>query len=465
MRALLLILIGGGLIWLLIQGLGPSLAKDSGAEHSNGVLLHEESTGSAAAAGEAGEAPTSTAPEAAEPEGADGAMVAPADPSAAPNPAQPEATGAAPAPSRPSAPNVPAAPQPAGSSISEAEFAARLVHQTDGFVDWLGTAKEGLSPARRNLAKALALQLTGRAQDAALLVRDLEGARDLAEDERKLLDVWPQGPAFALPSRGTASGSMLLRAAGMSSTERSGRDALATSRWEEAAESFSRLLQEELRSPWEPGAECMGQWAEGLKRAQLGYRWNRKGTWPALELKVAPGDSLIGIRKRALQERAELVTCTGLIARANQLQGETIQPGQTLRVPIGKPHVLVDLSARWLLFLLDDDVVGAWPIGVGKPGSETPAGRYRVGEKSEHPTWFRPGQQPVPAGDARNPLGTRWIAWLSADGEKTHLGFHGTRDPESIGLDESEGCVRMLNRDVEELYEILPKGTEILLQP
>jgi lipoprotein-anchoring transpeptidase ErfK/SrfK len=125
----------------------------------------------------------------------------------------------------------------------------------------------------------------------------------------------------------------------------------------------------------------------------------------------------------------------------------------------------VDIDARWLLFLLGERVVGAWPIGVGKPGSETPPGRYVVGEKSEDPTWFRPGQPPVAAGDARNPLETRWIAWMSVEGTKTHLGFHGTRDPNSIGQDESEGCVRMLNRHVEELYEILPKGTPILVQP
>jgi lipoprotein-anchoring transpeptidase ErfK/SrfK len=209
----------------------------------------------------------------------------------------------------------------------------------------------------------------------------------------------------------------------------------------------------------------MQAWTEGLARAQSGHRWNRKGSWDALELKVGAGDSLIGLRKRALQERPELITCTGLIARANQLQGETIQPGQTLRVPTGKPHVLVDLSARWLLFLLDDEVVAAWPVGVGKPGSETPPGSYKVGEKSTDPTWFRSGQAPVPAGDPRNPLGTRWIAWLGADGEKTHLGFHGTRDPESVGQDESQGCVRMLNRHVEELYEILPRSSEILVQP
>ena len=44
---------------------------------------------------------------------------------------------------------------------------------------------------------------------------------------------------------------------------------------------------------------------------------------------------------------------------------------------------------------------------------QLPPGRYRVGEKSTDPTWFRAGQQPVPAGSPENPLGTRWIAWIT----------------------------------------------------
>jgi hypothetical protein len=373
---------------------------------------------------------------------------------------QPKPVAAAAAPDPSPAP----APASAGGP-AEIEIAARMAHQPEGLAEWVANNSTSLTAGRRGLARALALQLDGRTEEASALVHELGGASDLGEDERKLLDYWPQGPAFALPKSGAASGSLLLRGAGLASAERTAKAALAGSRWSEAVDSYSRLLQEELRSPWEADTRAMTLWAEGLNAAQRGYRWNRKGSWSGIELKVASGDSLILLRKRALAERPELVTCTGLIARANQLQGETIQPGQTLRVPTGKPHVLVDLSARWLLFLLDDEVVGAWPIGVGKPGNETPAGRYRVGEKSSDPTWFRAGQQPVPAGSPENPLGTRWIAWLGEGGEKTHLGFHGTRDPESIGQDESEGCVRMLNRHVEELYEILPRNSEVLVQP
>jgi len=445
MRALLLILIGGGLLWLLIQGFGPSLAKDSGASNSGGTMLRED-------------LPATPDTPASAPENKGSEASSAGSPAVVPAPAKPEvATSTPPAP----APEARAA----GSGLSEAEVAAQLLHQTDGFVDWLAKAKLDLSPGRREFARALALQLNGRGEEAGALTRELGSAKDLAPDEAKLLEFWPQGAAFALPKAGASGGSLLLRAAGLASAERAAAEALASARWPDAVEGYSRLLLEELRSPWEPDPQGLAHRAEGLTQAQRGHRWNRKGSWSALELKVNSGDSLISLRKRALQERSDLVTCTGLIARANQLQGETLQPGQTLRIPTGKPHVLVDLSARWLFFMLDDEVVGAWPVGVGKPGNETPPGRYTVGEKSVDPTWFRAGKQPVSAGDPSNPLGTRWIAWVSASGEKTHLGFHGTRDPESIGQDESEGCIRMLNRQVEELYEILPRNSEILVQP
>ena len=69
--------------------------------------------------------------------------------------------------------------------------------------------------------------------------------------------------------------------------------------------------------------------------------------------------------------------------------------------------------------------------------------------------------KPVPFGDPENPLGTRWIAWRASDGTNSGLGFHGTKEPDSVGQDLSQGCVRMLNRDVEELYEILGRITAI----
>ncbi|MBK7643397.1 MAG: L,D-transpeptidase [Planctomycetes bacterium] len=448
MRALLLLLLLGGVAWFLVQGFGPSLAKDPEPSGTGGTMLTEDppERGSDAPLGAASAQQLPAAePEAKPSEAAPVEVEKPRPaPPAAPETAEKQQESASPAPTH------------------ELELAAQLAHQPEGFTAWLASHEAGVSTGRRKLARALSLQLAGRAEEASAIVRELGGSEDLAADERKLLDFWPQGAAFALPP---SNGSLLLRAAGLASCEHVAREALDAARYLEAVQAYSQLLTGELASPWPADQARLAEWTAGLDKAQHGYRWNRKAGWPSLDLKVESGDSLIGLRKRALEQRPELTTCTGLIARANELQGETIHPGQLVRVPTGKPRVLVDLSARWLLFLLDDEVLAAWPVGVGKPGSDTPRGSYTVGEKSTDPTWFRPGEAPVPAGDPRNPLGTRWIAWVGSDGEKTHLGFHGTRNPESIGQDESEGCVRMLNRNVEELYQILPRGTPVLVQP
>ena len=154
--------------------------------------------------------------------------------------------------------------------------------------------------------------------------------------------------------------------------------------------------------------------------------------------------------------------CTGLIERSNRLSG-LLQPGQKLRIPEDPARVIVDLEARWALYLLGDEVAAAWPVGIGRPGEETPTGDYTAIEKTEKPSWMKVGQEPIPFGDPRNPLGTRWIGWARG-GAKTTYGFHGTKEPESIGRAASDGCVRFLNEDVEELFQILPEGAPILVQ-
>ena len=49
------------------------------------------------------------------------------------------------------------------------------------------------------------------------------------------------------------------------------------------------------------------------------------------------------------------------------------------------------------------------------------------------------------------------------DFDKDGYGIHGTTDPVSIGTQATQGCVRMLNNEVEELFDILPEGTEVVI--
>ena len=202
-----------------------------------------------------------------------------------------------------------------------------------------------------------------------------------------------------------------------------------------------------------------------LERAQSGHRWNVRGDWPSISIQVQGGDSLVSVRKRAISEHPELVVCTGLVERANQLRNElAIHPGDMLRIPSEPVHALIDVSARWMVYMHGDEAVAAWPIGVGRPGEETPIGQFSVGPKQKDPVWFRPGHEPVAFGDPENPLGTRWIPWFQ-NGVKTGYGFHGTNDADGVGGRVSKGCVRMHNRDVEILYEILPQGSRIEVRP
>ena len=42
-------------------------------------------------------------------------------------------------------------------------------------------------------------------------------------------------------------------------------------------------------------------------------------------------------------------------------------------------------------------------------------------------------------------------------------GIHGTVEPKELGKQVTQGCVRLGNADVEELYSIIPVGTEVTI--
>lgn len=101
-----------------------------------------------------------------------------------------------------------------------------------------------------------------------------------------------------------------------------------------------------------------------------------------------------------------------------------------------------------------------YPIAVGSIVSPSNLGWTEIINRVEHPTyyppdWYAEGLRPIPPGP-ENPVGTRWLG-LGFKG----YGIHGTNDPASIGRAVSAGCVRMLNRDVEELAEFVGPGTPV----
>lgn len=89
------------------------------------------------------------------------------------------------------------------------------------------------------------------------------------------------------------------------------------------------------------------------------------------------------------------------------------------------------------------EIIKTYPVAVGKPSTPTPIGNWRIIQKTQNPG---------------GSFGTRWIRINVSWGG---YGIHGTDTPESIGTAASHGCVRMLNGDVNELYDIVPLGTPV----
>ncbi|MCB9915778.1 MAG: L,D-transpeptidase family protein [Planctomycetes bacterium] len=346
-----------------------------------------------------------------------------------------------------------------GDPLREGEL---LAHRVGDLQDYISGDGAGLSLSRRNLLIAYGLLIRGMPGQAQKYAKGLEEATDVTAEEWSLLSHALTGKQVRTRNASAKlQRSPLVLGASMGLMAGEAGRLLREQEWKRAAELYSELLLAEVDAPWPADRDALGAWSAGLEDAQANYRWNREAAWPSIEMTVKSGDSLTAIRKRVLDQRPNAKICTGLINRANQIGGRYLREGEVLRVPTDEVSVLVDLSAYWLFYLHGSEVVAAWPIATGKVGQETTPGTYTVGAKIPEPPWFPPGRGMVPYGDPENPLGTRWITL----DDSPSLGIHGTWDPESIGTMASDGCVRLRNESVEQLFEILPQGSKVLIRP
>jgi lipoprotein-anchoring transpeptidase ErfK/SrfK len=119
-------------------------------------------------------------------------------------------------------------------------------------------------------------------------------------------------------------------------------------------------------------------------------------------------------------------------------------------------RIVISIPDRKLAVIESDRVVKIFPTAVGAPESPSPVGVYKIVTSIPDPTWYGKGKVVAPG--KNNPIGTRWLG-LSLTG----YGIHGTNNPSSIGHNASHGCVRMRNRDVEELFGMVSIGDQVEL--
>jgi L,D-transpeptidase ErfK/SrfK len=120
-------------------------------------------------------------------------------------------------------------------------------------------------------------------------------------------------------------------------------------------------------------------------------------------------------------------------------------------------RIVVSIPDRKLVLFDGDRIVKIYDVAVGKPTTPTPEGEFRIINHVPNPTYYGPGVVIAPG--TNNPIGTRWMG-LSAAG----YGIHGTNVPSSIGKAASHGCIRMRQRDLEELFDLVNVGVTVELR-
>ncbi len=174
------------------------------------------------------------------------------------------------------------------------------------------------------------------------------------------------------------------------------------------------------------------------------------------DYEVQPGDSLWVLCNKTFPERFGVRHEVGLIQLVNGLSSSNLRVGDTLVVPRDSLHIRVSASQHGLACMLGEVALSAFHVGLGRE-SRTPVGDFTVQVKQENPDWYHNGQV-LPFGDPENVLGTRWMGFQNQPGA-SGFGIHGTAHPDSIGLNESMGCIRMRNEEVEVLFDYVPRGT------
>lgn len=169
-----------------------------------------------------------------------------------------------------------------------------------------------------------------------------------------------------------------------------------------------------------------------------------------------PGMTLSdGAPRNGLQLKAKTVRLDPRFMR-QVVPYQTTQPAGT---------IVVVTEEKFLYLVLGKGKALRYGIGTAKDGFSW-SGTHRVSNMREWPDWTppaemrqrRPGLPTHMEGGLNNPLGARAIYIGS-----TLYRIHGTNEPWTIGHDVSSGCIRMVNDDVEDLYERVKIGAKVIV--
>ncbi len=208
-------------------------------------------------------------------------------------------------------------------------------------------------------------------------------------------------------------------------------------------QALKRLIEEY------PSSDLREKALDRIAEINLGSLFSKKPTENSTIYEVQPGDSLYKIAKK-------YHTNVELIQKSNNLKSSLIKPGMKLKIITSVFSLFVNKAECLMTLKADGELVKVYKIGIGRDNS-TPVGQFKIVNRIVKPVWYKTGAI-VPAGSVENILGTRWLGF-----SEPGYGIHGTVDNRPIQKQKTQGCLRMMNEQVEELFVIVPVGTEVVI--
>ena len=193
------------------------------------------------------------------------------------------------------------------------------------------------------------------------------------------------------------------------------------------------------------------RWGMILKKSKCGF---------VLRDRIRSGDTLGGIASKHL-------TTVELLRKINNISGSRIFVGKPICIVPGDWKIIVSKKYRLLkLFNVTKEgekLFALFDVGVGRMG-KTPVAEFAIASRVRHPDWYLPDGRVYKYGDKENQLGDYFLKLAPAAFPGRPLrgyGIHGAQDESTVGRSLSNGCIRMLNRDVEMLYFLVPVGCRV----
>lgn len=168
-----------------------------------------------------------------------------------------------------------------------------------------------------------------------------------------------------------------------------------------------------------------------------------------------------GAAAGTLSAMPEAASPAPTVVPANDAPITTPAPAVTpAQLPV---KLVLRLRERRVYVYRGDRAETSYPVAIGKPSTPTPVGTYRVFQMVKNPVWKNPWTGQVMRPGPNSALGLRWIGFMEQS--NGIIGFHGTPTVNSIGRAASNGCVRMRNEHVVELFEKVQMGTTVVVEP